>query len=313
MAKKFDRALRRDLLSRDQIAEYPLWQQILEEWAPSGTQSHNGDHLRLCVRQGYLNAYSCGQSLFKVTLGRRAPTFRFDIHEKYIDPELKDSKRMKRVDGTTRQGEFFDWIENSKKHRNAEKRFVDQLVTANPDIIDLECALPALGMRTGKDNKLVVPRIDLVGLEASSGSYQLVLWEAKLSDNGEARKSGDAEPDVSAQLEKYKQWLLREGHEDMVLEAYRENCKLLVTIHEIARELNPEIGGLAPSIHAVADDPAVLTRLDPEIRLVFDDTGAHGRSASPSFVENGHLAKLRRFRQSTCLIGAGDSYVLKTI
>ncbi|MDN5569230.1 MAG: hypothetical protein L0G27_10900, partial [Paracoccus sp. (in: a-proteobacteria)] len=172
----------------------------------------------------------------------------------------------------------------NKGYAGAEKSFVERLVAANPDVIDLEMTLPALaGTRSAV-------RVDLVALEQNGDCWKLVFWEAKMVKNLEARAKGDATPKVVGQQRQYHNWLDAAGRNNKadVLRAYRQVCEDLVQINTAVAKSNigADLPLLGEGIVAVAEG-APLT-LDGKVRLIIDNT-----EEDASFEQKGHLAKLR--------------------
>jgi hypothetical protein len=66
MTASFNRTLNDNLLAPGALEAFPLFGQLLALWAPSGIDSNNGERLRLAIRDGYVNVYAHGQSVFKV-------------------------------------------------------------------------------------------------------------------------------------------------------------------------------------------------------------------------------------------------------
>lgn len=72
------------------------------------------------------------------------------------------------------------------------------------------------------------------------------------------------------------------------MEAYQNNCRLLVGLHAITRRIRQDIGELGPGIRAVAASDAPLPLVDkrPRLLMIYD-------KMNKSFRENGHFDKLR--------------------
>jgi hypothetical protein len=271
---------------------------LLKYWRPAGdlgdTQSKplaTADHLRLAIRDGYVNFYRAGQSVAKVTFNN--PKLEASVHNKYVYCN-KDGNQayVKITDGgfTDCHGarvRYSDdlvhhWILAAGDYAGAEKFFVDELVGRNANAIDLEAGLPADPELWEKKS---APRMDLVSVEPCGSHWRLAFWEAKLVKNSEARCQSGL-PEVVGQLEKYEKWL--EKNRKIVCEAYRRTCADLVQFHGMAKALYPEIGELGNGIVAVAGQEASDLCLDSKPRLIVDDS-----SKNAAFTQNGHLQKLR--------------------
>lgn len=313
----FKRALNPKVLTEAALASYPLLGQLLALWSPAGHDSEDGKRLRLFIRDGYVNFYAEGQSVFMVSFGKDGLKFR--IHRKYVleDVPSADQGHLS-ISGDSFQADLSAWHDRARRHssKKAEKVFVDLLLGANPDVIDVEAALPGVLVKnevTGEES-LVAPRMDLVALEPCAGGYRLVFWEAKLSDNPETRVRSPEDPEVVGQLGKYKKWLEDPAHKRAVIDAYTEACRMLVALHDLADAAPP----LGQAILAVGSGRAEIVDLDPQIRLVIRESRKEGAQGGkkvrafrdPAFTQNGHAQKLEKKGIPLLLIGPGGSFVL---
>ncbi|EYD74021.1 hypothetical protein Rumeso_04392 [Rubellimicrobium mesophilum DSM 19309] len=290
-----------DWLAR-QVDDNPWFSDLLARWEPAGGVRADAEpHLRLAVRDGYLNFYRNGQSVAKVEFGPRVG-LRAEVHAKYVEgPDASLGRLYRRItSGQTAEAsvDIGAWIEEADGYSGDEKRFVEEVVAVSRDVIDLEMALPAIDLPAdvapvGPDGKRhrVAPRIDLVALEPAGPGWRLALWEAKLVDDGRIRCEGDEKmPEVKKQIENYKLWLEHEGHEELVLDAYRATCRILVGLHGfVAARINLAIGPLGEGIRAVAEGASLL--LDKDVRLLID-ARKEKTLKWESFEDNGHKAKL---------------------
>src|SRR5580704_8115681 len=200
----------------DAILEENGWLcDLLRHWHPSGDaidrhmDQADEERLRLAVRNGYLNFYRAGQSVAKVCFVRQGK-LQAKIHNKYVYgkggsggsyvtltsvgfPEL-GTGRLARYHGPAC---LRGWISNANEHVGEEKRFVDLVVSRNPDVIDLEMSLPAY-FEAPEERR--APRMDLVGIEPIGDRWRVVFWEAKLVGDGRARCRGKDQPKVIEQL-----------------------------------------------------------------------------------------------------------------
>lgn len=271
--------------------ENAWFKDLLRAWRPAGHANRQGskeeDHLRLAVRNGYLNFYRAGQSVAKVGFANDA--LQWEIHNKYVDKtdERGDQHYVKITAGRYkgRDGAHFEyhgdllrsWIQNAYQKSKTEKQFVDMLIDQRPGVIDMEAALPS-----GPGES--APRMDLVTLEPCGDHYRLAFWEVKVAGNPEARSEG-AFPKVVDQLRKYETWIGE--NRELVCGAYRSCCTVLVELHRIAAGLRPDIPALGKPIVAVGQDSTPLC-VDLTPRLILDARGGEG-----VFRKNGHLKKLQ--------------------
>jgi hypothetical protein len=194
-------------------------------------QKHSGEKsLRLTLHKKYYEGWrrgsppaeACGQEVVVLT-----------------DDKLCDATEAARVES---------WIATAATYSSHEKRFVDDLIAKNPNVIDMEMGLPGDNRVLNKNGKKVAPRMDLVTVVTEKGSPCLNFWEAKCADNSELR--AEAEIDVEAgtgakvarQLSKYTEWLRLAGHADEVALGYQNAGQHL---HEIAKIFRANIDCLA--------------------------------------------------------------------
>jgi hypothetical protein len=300
---KFNREFDVDRADEALRAPENAWfKDLLRHWRPGGdvqgvtsAQGVPADHLRLAIRDGYLNFYRAGQSVANVRIVRNR--LQWEIHNKYVygpdkgrnqDCVKVTDGRFKNQDGADveyRSDLLQGWILNANAYTDREKLFVDDLVAHRAGAIDLEAGLPA---DTEPGAEKSAPRMDLVTVEPCCDHYRLAFWEIKLVDNQEARCKNAAEaPKVIRQLEKYEKWLAK--NRKLVCDAYRRCCRDLVKLHRIAKALNPAIPELGAAIIAVGQKSAPLC-LDGTPRLIIDASRGEG-----AFVKNDHLKKLLDF------------------
>jgi hypothetical protein len=283
-------------------APLPAWfADLLRAYAPAGSPSlthmvEPARHLRVAIRDGYLNFYRAGQSLALVRFSREGHLVA-DIHHKYVYPGATGQGHLTLgpsgypdADEIVRPytpAALEAWSTAASGYTGAEKRFVDALVSVNADVVDLEMALPASTCAAGV---VVAPRMDLVALEPVVGTsnHRIVFWEAKRVTDGRCRCRGDEAPEVVSQLAAYTAWLAQGDHRAIVAAAYQEACRELVALHALAATLRADLPPLGPGIRAVAAADAPLPLVDDRPRLIVDD-----REGNASFEANGHLSKLR--------------------
>ncbi|MDZ4392976.1 hypothetical protein [Cypionkella sp.] len=297
----FKRAVNLDALKADpQLKTHPWLRELLLRWQPAGTaaltahwEPKNGDkkskgarpvQLRLAIRNGYVNFYCGGQSVAKVDFSSKITA---RIHNKYLGGG--DAQKYIRFDEIAQafpdSGDLDCWIRRTHGYQGIEKTFVDLVVGANAQIIDLEMGLPALNDASER----VAPRIDLVALEPSGDGWKLVFWEAKHVKDGRIRST--TTPEVFKQLASYATWFDAPGSLDVVQEAYRENCRVLVALHKIAAAVWASEGRTIPdlgaAIRSIGTNPQARLEVDPRVRLLIDN-----RENDAGFC-NKHLCKLR--------------------
>jgi hypothetical protein len=297
---------------------------LLRHWHPSGDaigsprDQEGKEHLRLAIRNGYLNFYRAGQSVAKVRFDRRGK-LQAKIHNKYVYgkrgsgqsyvtltsagfPEEAGSEPLTGWGGATC---LRGWISNANEYVGDEKCFVDLVVAQNPNVIDVEMALPAY---SNIPEERRAPRMDLVGLEPAGNGWRVVFWEAKLVSDGRARCRGEEkEPRVVKQLKHYTDWLDHENHRDIVAHEYQRTCRLLVELHAVARRVRADIEELGVGIREVAVPGAVPLLIDDKPRLLIDD-----RTRNVAFTKNKHLDKLRNTGLHVQMVQCLDQMTLET-
>jgi hypothetical protein len=291
-------------LAEEALAPKNIWfRDLLKYWRPAGetpgtirdkaSDSQPGaDHLRLAIRDGYLNFYRAGQSVAKVMFANGKLVA--ETHNKFVYGEKGSGDAYVKITGDeftacdgspVRYSEDLvrSWIAAASRYAEGEKLFVDGLVASDANVIDLEAGLPADPELWDKKS---APRMDLVSLEPCDDQHwRLVFWEAKLAKNSEARCRTGLPPVVD-QLKKYEKWL--EKNREIVIESYQRACAAMVQLHRIAKTLYPDKADLGKGIVTVAGQDASEIGFDGKPRLIIDD-----RSKDTAFTENGHLKKLR--------------------
>ena len=300
------------------LATYPLIGRLFAEWQLPGPDAPTTpSRLRLAVRAGYLNFYACGQSVAKLSLVRGTP--RLSVHHKYLGdhaPADRGSRDYVAFDGAALAAlpaaRLDDWFSKALGTTGAEKRFVDDLVTANAGTIDLEMALPGdtrrMRVLRGKDGvqreRMTAPRMDLVVLQPGAGGVDLAFWEAKCADNGELRAEGDTPPPLLAQLAQYREWMMLKTDQDgadrgaEVLTAYSRAATTLEALAHAASK--PD--GAARQLWREASQDGVGAIVQPGI--VIGNYCADGDAArnvelrrnAETFVAKGHDRKLTGYR-----------------
>jgi hypothetical protein len=307
----------------DAVLEENIWLcDMLRRWHPSGdaidtrTEDEGGEHLRLAIRNGYLNFYRAGQSVAKVDFGDGG-RLRAKIHKKYVYgdecgeqgyvklnsngfPEL-GTGRIIPYDVTLLR----KWIARANRHTGAEKRFVDLVVGRNCNVIDLEVGLPAYS-KIPEERR--APRMDLVRIESDDDRWRVVFWEAKSVTNVEARCQGANDPRVIGQLKKYTDWFGHPNHLELVAKAYQSTCRILVDLHAAAKGFRSDIEELGPGIRAVAAPRALLPLIDDKPRLLIDD-----REGNIAFTKNAHLKKLQDTGLHVQMVTGLDQMTLGTL
>lgn len=217
---------------------------LFENWVLPGERPHREGKLglRLAVRNGYANFYVNGQSVAKLTAS--GGKLEVATHWKYQQgvPKGSTSSQPKRLyprfsgaalDELTAD-DVVKWTKAAATYASAEKSFVEHLVIANANVIDLEIALPGPS----------APRMDLAVVSDREGTPVIGFWEAKCIDNGELRAATPLDPEtleggakIFRQARAYTSWLSKEAQCEQLAQAYqraglvvRELCERLVEV-----------------------------------------------------------------------------------
>ena len=254
MAKEFGRHFSQSDIAA--LEKRPAWwQDILA--ARFEDKNKQKRPLMLAVRNGYLNAYAEGQSILKIEFkGAPGPerVLCGSIHHKYVIKETVGQKYLC-FDGQTAGEVNYDrlsmlekWIETSKEFTKPEKEGVAIITDNNPNVIDVEMALP--GHRS---------RIDMVALERHGSAIRIAFYEAKCFSNSSL--VSNEKPEVFKQIRKYNDWLVAAGREQLLVASYRRTCQVLLALREM-QEQTPD-----PLIVEAAEEGSNLV-IDHNPRLV---------------------------------------------
>jgi hypothetical protein len=263
----------------DPLAPLNWWQDVLDS-----------NDLHIAVRGGYLNAYSQGQSIFKIgaengtgldTEGNPVVS----INYKYLlKPSRPPGKRYIRFTGKSflinpHEVICTDYepdrtlnrlIDAASPYTSEEKKGVHVIARKNPTVVDLEIAFTQTG-EAEEDAKAL--RIDLAALHPDgAGKAKLVFYEAKRADDKRLRAGPTGEPEVVKQMESYDKFLYE--HAADLAKAYQDVCATLVKLCSRGSRALPEL------IKEVgAEPPARTLSVDPVARLLvfgFDEDQKKG-------------------------------------
>lgn len=289
------------------------WKDLLERMKPAGSELTDIG-LRLAVRHNYLNFYHKGQAVAKVGFNRNKELYS-ELHIKYVFEQENLPQKYVRLEGKVptiinpsnhnnvveyQGGKTLDsWIKQTRNYKGIEKTFVEDIISANNSIIDMEMGLPVSGLR-----------MDLVALEftAQKNAARIVFWEAKLTTDSRCRTNGPS-PEVVFQLNGYKDFLSDNTRKEQVRSAYLETCKRLVDISHLANIKVTEI------IQSVANE-SIRLEVDPEPRLLIcydknSDTKSSWARHENKLKENNILMQIVICDDKGERV-AGESGILKT-
>lgn len=259
------------------------WREVLES-----------KDLLLAVRNGYLNAYVKGQSVFKIAFGKGGSNGgqpRLAIHYKYlVKPDLEKKDPYVSFDGkafdldpnTIVNTEYESkltlpqLIRTAARFAGAEKTGVHKIARKEPKVVDLEIAFT----KAGENGDLTAPRMDIAVLvPGETGGAELVFCEAKCADNPElwSREKppkGSKAPApplhstaVIAQIKKYEQFIQAEETQQSLIDGYVSVCRNLV---EISRQSPAR--RVDDLVRQVAEGELKLS-IHPQVYLLIYDFG----------------------------------------
>lgn len=249
------------------------WKDLLQLWIPNGKEAGEVG-LRLAVRSNFLNFYRRGQSVAKVCFDKAGHAYS-QTHVQYAFGDKEVGQAYASLKGRTithpntgailpYEGEatLRQWISWTKNRQGDEKEFVDALLGANGNAVDVEMGLPAWGTR---ETPL---RMDLVALEENGTALQIVFWEAKLMSDARIRAK-NLQPEILKQMRGYESYLAEDAHREHVIAGYRRTCQLFIELHRMASKLRP-MPPLHSFIERAADETQALN-VAPRPRLVIAD------------------------------------------
>lgn len=265
------------------------WKELLGRWQLPGTEAGT-EGLRLAIRDNYLNFYRRGQSVARVSFDANGSPCA-SVHLKYLG--CKDVAKGKEY-ACLKNGAFIasgrpeipyvldhtlkTVIQNAETKAGREKFMVDLVVVQTPSVVDLEIGLPRLPGESGGG-----PRMDLAVLEEDPAKkrIQLVFWEAKTIDDARLRATNPEDAKLRIQLDKYVEFMKDDDRCLNATQSYRENCKLLVQLAEMAGKA----ALLSPLVHRVAQGDGTFA-IDATPRLVIFE-GDSQQGIKPCAVKRG--------------------------
>jgi hypothetical protein len=239
--------------------------------------------LIIAVRDGYLNVYAEGQSILEIRFlrtvdGEVRPRCR--LHWKYVLPDVEGDVYLD-FDGSEVSGRAHEmlpqtyegrdtlqrWVTAAREFRGKEKIGVARIVERNPNVIDLEMALPTDKAASANG----ASRMDIVALEKDGDGVRIAFYEAKRFSNPELRNCEPSKSKVLGQLVKYRDYVSQEVRRKQVEEAYANACVVLTAIDTMrGHATDPLIEQVARAAKL-----GVWPTLDPKPRLVVFDYKDH--------------------------------------
>lgn len=290
--------------------------ELFKMWCLPGVRSSESASLRVGVRAKYLNFYVKGQSVAKLSMVSGEP--KVLVHQAYVSGKVRDRSAgrvrnaqtyvpfgAKDLASPNLASEVKQWVTTAETYASAEKRFVDDLIGANPGVIDVEMALPANAVPEGI---AVAPRMDLVVAQLDK-NLSVAFWEAKCSNNPELRAE-NKEPRVFDQVQKYLDWVSAADRIVEVQAAYRETAGILLDLHRHFRgsDCKADCGTYwnALSEHEAApiiSRPGVVIAGSWPEGSTEQIASARMQQAAWSFVSRGHRAALEERGVTVHIVG----------
>ena len=183
----------------------------------------------VAIRDNRVNVYYCGCSLAEVWMESGAVVGQ--THYKYLLRPSANSPYVRFEDGKYRPlgdapGMFaespaeVDALKRaSRPFAGEEKTGVQDIIKANPNILDAEIAF---GMRSTLEPGPSAPRIDFAALQTSEAGLRVVFYEAKRFANAELRAKADGTPKVVHQMQTYEDLL--KANRATIEKSYRRVC-----------------------------------------------------------------------------------------
>lgn len=251
------------------------WNDLLRLWRPAGVPAE-ADGLRLAIRGDYLNFYRKGASIAEVTFPSRGQPF-MALSRKYVYAELRTASKTGTVrvaddvpEDSERIIKYPDidalrgWIKNvDDAHIRPEKRQIDALLDASPDVIDLEMTFTDPSKQS----------IDIVCMEEQGDGVGLAFWEAKRT-KGEKRVRVDGSvnpPHVIKQIGGYRSYLRSPGTARRLANEYRRVARMLIQLRSYADTLGPAYP-LGVNIVAAASATSITVDREPRLVMFLDKT-----------------------------------------
>lgn len=308
---KFARRLHDSRLTEAIVDANAWFRELLRLWRPAGTPSEKDaegrvSSLRLAVRDGYLSFYGAGQQIAKVKCTEKS--FHEEVHRKYLDADQTqggDYLRPAPAEDDAAGAVLAKRVAAAAPWHGREKLFVDEVIAANPDIFDLEVAL---SLSRPDAVRPIAVRLDFATLEPHQEGWRIVLWEAKMANDGRAKSL--TEPKTMAQHRGYSEWLQDEANAAALIAGTREACRLLVRLRELAIHAGQtDMPPLGKGIVAAGGNSGTPLTIDPNVCYLIDARD----DTRGTFIGNGHDVKLRDLAGHVQVISQGDPLTLDTL
>ncbi|MDR3471667.1 MAG: hypothetical protein P4M09_08260 [Devosia sp.] len=189
---------------------------LFDRWRLPGQKAVERAPLRLRLGDGYLEFYVRGQPLAKLTVGQSGP--RLSLPLTYVAGRARNwsggscpsMRWLHEIDADgladpTMSSLILDWINAAETYASAQQRFVDDLIAANPGVLNLEVGFPE---RDLPDIARVPPPITLViAQRVGDEPPSICLWEARSAGNPDLRSEKNEPLAISGRLAELQRWV----------------------------------------------------------------------------------------------------------
>ena len=241
----FSRSFAVDVLAEwDATSPGNAVRELFDRWYLPGEKAFWGTPLRLGLGDGELNLYAKGQLIAKLTCGPSGPNL--SVHSAYVtgrrrqwvgdgNPPVQgyqDYDANALADPAT-SSLIADWIKTAETYASAEQRFVDDLIAANPAVLNLETSVPASDF---EDIGGVAPRMSLVVVQhAGDGPPSIGFWQVLSASNPDLRARDDDPPEVLEQIAQCARWMAEDHRKAEVERAHRNMAASLLDLYRLFR------------------------------------------------------------------------------
>lgn|GEM_PF-5213698 len=195
-----------------------------------------------------------------------------------------------------------EWISTAETYASAEHRFVDDLIAANPGVLNLELELPQGDVHDPA--MMPSPTVLLIAQFAKDEPPSICLWQARSASNPDLRSRNNEPPTILTKFAAMQQCLTEQNHISWVQRISQETAIQLLALRAVFSARDTGHLQCESIWKAVAARGAPV--FAPELGLVignywpqgYRETIASGRMAQ-------HAAKLIKNRQRARFALAG--------
>ncbi|MDR3472638.1 MAG: hypothetical protein P4M09_13275 [Devosia sp.] len=284
---------------------------LFDRWSLPGQKAVERAPLRLRLANGYLEFCVRGQQLAKLTLGQHGPRLSLPMAHvagrawKWLGDGSPSMQGFQEFDADgladpVTSSLIADWINTAETYACAQQRFVDDLIAANPGVLNLEGGFPEGDL---PDIERVPPPITLViAQRVGDEPPSICLWEARSADNPDLRSERNEPLRISRQLAELQRWVTDQNRIAEVQRVTQDAAAQFLQLHRSFGAGDPGSPECVSIWKAVAElGPPVVA---PQLGLVignywpegYREPIASGRMAqhAAKFAKNGRRLELER-------------------